>query len=248
MVFVLLTYGGWNEIAFAAEFRNPQRDILRALLWGISVITVVFILASLAYVNVLGVEGVARSEVVAADLMRRALGEYGAKFISLLIAVSTLGAASVTIFTGARTNYALGQTFISFRLLGRWHERTKTPLAALVTQCVIALLLVILGEWQRKGFETLVDYTAPVFWFFFLLTGISHFVLREKDPVSRRPFRVPLYPLTPIIFCVASAYMLWSSIAYTGRGGFVGIVVLIIGALVMLIAESRSSGPQRRDE
>jgi APA family basic amino acid/polyamine antiporter len=249
MVFVLLTYGGWNEIAFAsAEFRNPQRDIRRALLWGISVITVVFILANLAYVNVLGIDGVAQSEVVAADLMRRALGEYGAKFISLLIAVSTLGAASVTIFTGARTNYALGQTFISFRLMGRWHERTKTPLAALVTQCVIALLLVIFGEWQRKGFETLVDYTAPVFWFFFLLTGISLFVLRQKDPDSRRPFRVPLYPLTPIIFCVASAYMLWSSIAYTGMGGFVGIVVLVIGALVMLVAEGRRSGPQRRDE
>jgi APA family basic amino acid/polyamine antiporter len=242
MVFVLLTYGGWTEIAFAsAEFRNPQRDILRALLWSISVITAVFVLANLAYVNVLGLDGVAQSEVVAADLMRRALGEYGAKFISLLIAVSTLGAASVTIFTGARTNYALGQGFNPFRFMGRWHERTKTPLAALVVQCVIALLLVVFGEWQRKGFETLVEYTAPVFWFFFLLTGISLFVLRQKDPDSRRPFRVPLYPLTPIIFCVASAYMLWSSIAYTGMGGFVGIVVLVIGALVMLVAEGRRS-------
>jgi len=89
------------------------------------------------------------------------------------------------------------------------------------------LLLVIFGEWQRKGFETLVDYTAPVFWFFFLLTGISLFVLRQKDPDARRPFRVPLYPLTPIIFCGASAYMLWSSIAYTGTGGLVGVAVLL---------------------
>ena len=112
MVFVLLTYGGWNEIAFAsAEFRNPQRDILRALLWGIFVITAVFVLANLAYMNVLGLQGVAQSKVVAADLMRRALGEYGGKFISLLIAVSTLGGASGTIFTGARTNYALGRGF-----------------------------------------------------------------------------------------------------------------------------------------
>ncbi len=102
MVFVFLTYGGWNKIAFAsAEFRNPQRDILRALLWGIFVITAVFVLANLAYMNVLGLQGVAQSKVVAADLMRRALGEYGGKFISLLIAVSTLGAASGTIFTGA---------------------------------------------------------------------------------------------------------------------------------------------------
>jgi len=111
MVFILLTYGGWNEIAFAsAEFRNLRRDMLRALLWGIFIITVIFVLVNLAYVNVLGLKGVAESEVVAADLMRRALGEYGAKFISILIVISTLGAASGTIFTGARTNYALGGT------------------------------------------------------------------------------------------------------------------------------------------
>lgn len=121
-------------------------------------------------------------------------------------------------------------------------------MAALVAQCVITLLLVIFGEWQRKGFETLVDYTAPVFWFFFLLTGISLFVLRQKDPDARRPFRVPLYPLTPIIFCGASAYMLWSSIAYTGTGGVVGIVVLIVGAAVMLLHEASKLGPQRRKE
>lgn len=249
MVFVLLTYGGWNEIAFAsAEFRNPQRDILRALLWGIAVITAVFVLVNLAYVNVLGLEGVAKSEVVAADLMRKSLGEYGAKAISLLIAVSTLSAASGTIFTGARTNYALGQGFAPFRFMGSWHERTKTPLAALVAQCLISLVLVLFGEWQRKGFETLVEYTAPVFWFFFLLTGISLFVLRRKDPETRRPFRVPLYPLTPTLFCIGSGYMLWSSVAYTGMGGLVGIAVLAAGAVVLLVAGGRKIEPARRNK
>ncbi len=238
MVFVLLTYGGWNEIAFAsAEFRNLQRDLLRALLWGIFVITVVFFLVNLAYINALGLSGVANSEVVAADLMRRAFGENGAKFISVLIAVATLGAASGTIFTGARTNYALGQGFAPLRYMGKWHERTNTPLSALVTQGVIGLCLVAFGEWQRKGFETLVEYTAPVFWFFFLLTGISLFVLRRKDPDAKRPFRVPLYPLTPLLFCVASVYMLWSSIAYTGLGGLAGITVLLVGVVVLLAGD-----------
>jgi len=235
MVFVLLTYGGWNEIAFAsAEFRNLQRDMLRSLLWGIFIITLVFVLVNLAYVNVLGLRGVSESEVVAADLMRRVFGDYGAKFISILIAVSTLGAASGTIFTGARTNFALGQGFYPLRFMGKWDERTDTPLAALLTQAVIALCLVVFGQWQRKGFETLVEYTAPVFWFFFLLTGISLFVLRRKDPDTPRPFRVPLYPLTPALFCLASAYMLWSSVAYTGLGGLVGIGVLLAGLMVLL--------------
>ena len=237
MVFVLLTYGGWNEIAFAsAEFRNVQRDMLRALLWGIFVITLVFLLVNLAYLKGLGLQGIAQSDVVASDLLRRALGEYGARFISILIAVSTLGAASGTIFTGARTNYALGKSFAPLRFMGRWHERTSTPLAALLAQGVIGLALVAFGEWQRKGFETLVEYTAPVFWFFFLLAGVSLFVLRRKDPDTVRPFRVPLYPLTPVLFCAACAFMLWSSVAYTGVGALVGIIVLLVGALVLLLS------------
>jgi APA family basic amino acid/polyamine antiporter len=243
MVFVLLTYGGWNEIAFAsAEFRNLQRDMLRALLWGIFIITVVFVLVNIAYLNVLGLKGVSDSEVVAADVMRRAFGDYGAKFISILIAVSTLGAASGTIFTGARTNYALGRGFQPLRFMGKWHERTATPLAALLTQGVIALCLVAFGQWQRKGFETLVEYTAPVFWFFFLLTGVSLFVLRRKDPDTPRPFRVPVYPLTPILFCLASAYMLWSSVAYTGLGGLAGIGVLLVGVVVLFAGGGRTKG------
>lgn len=245
MVFILLTYGGWNEIAFAsAEFRNLRRDMLRALLWGIFIITVIFVLVNIAYINVLGLDGVANSEVVAADLMRKVFGEYGAKFISILIAVSTLGAASATIFTGARTNYALGRGFPPLRFMGKLHERNKMPIAALVTQGVIALGLVALGQWQRKGFETLVDYTAPVFWFLFLLSGISLFVLRRKDPATLRPFRVPLYPFTPLVFCLASAYMLWSSVAYTGLGGLAGIGVLLVGVVVLLAAKTKEAADE----
>jgi APA family basic amino acid/polyamine antiporter len=237
MVFVLLTFGGWNEIAFAsAEFRNVQRDMLRALLWGIFIVTAVFVLVSFAYLRGLGLEGIAKSDVVAADLMRRAVGEYGAKFISLLIAVSTLGAANVTIFTGARTNYALGKSFAPFRFMGRWSARTDSPLGALLAQGVISLGLVFFGAWQRRGFETLVEYTAPVFWLFFLLTSVSLIVLRRKHPETPRPFRVPFYPLTPVLFGAACAYMLWSSLVYTGVGAIVGVIVLLAGGVVLLVS------------
>ena len=188
--------------------------------------------------NVLGLNGVANSEAVAADLMRSVFGEAGAKFISVLITISTLGAASGTIFTGARTNYALGRTFRPLRFMGRWNDKTNTPLSALLVQGLIALALVIFGELQRRGFETLVEYTAPVFWFFFLLTGIALFVLRRSDPDRFRPFRVPLYPFTPLLFCVACCYMLWSSVAYTGLGAIAGIAVLLSGAVVLLLARA----------
>ena len=245
MVFVLLTYGGWNEIAFAsAEFHNVQRDMLRALTWGVLIITVIFVLVNLAYVNVLGLKGVANSEAVAADLMRRILGDPGARFISVLITISTLGAASGTIFTGARTNYALGKTFAPLRFMGRWNGKTNTPLGALLIQGLMALALVIFGELQRRGFETLVEYTAPVFWLFFLLTGISLFVLRRNDPGRFRPFRVPLYPFTPLLFCAACCYMLWSSLAYTGRGAVLGIAVLLSGVVVFILSRTFGNASQ----
>ncbi len=240
MVFVLLTFGGWNEAAYiSAELHDVRRNMVRALLWGIGIITVIYLLMNLAYLRGLGLREMGQSEVVAADLIRRILGQGGAKFISLLIIVSTLGAINASLFTGCRTNYALGQDFSLFGFLGRWHGRSNTPTNALLFQGVIALLLVLLGTLVRKGFVTMVEYTAPVFWCFFLLTGLSLFVLRIKEPEVTRPFRVPLYPFTPFFFCMTCVYMLQSSVAYTGVGALVGLAVLVAGALLLLIIRVR---------
>src|ERR1041385_6054334 len=167
--------------------------------------------------------------------MRQAVGTAGAIFISALVAVAALGSTNATIFTGARTNYALGRDFSIFSFLGRWHDKANTPANALLVQAVIVLLLITLGTWTRRGFETMVDYTAPVFWFFFLLTGLSLFVLRTQNPTAQRPFAVPLYPLTPLLFCAFCIFMLHSSLAYTGVGALVGVGALLIGAPVLLV-------------
>jgi basic amino acid/polyamine antiporter, APA family len=230
MVFVLLSYGGWNEAAYiSAEIQNRQRNMLRSLLWSIGIITGIYLLINLAYLRGLGLTNMANSEAVAADLMRLLWGEPGAWFISLLIAISTLGAMNATIFTGARTIYALGQDFSLFSFMGRWQQRHSTPTHALMLQGAIALALVFLGTITRKGFETMVDYTAPVFWFFFLLSGISLLVLRKRDPHILRPFRVPFYPITPLLFCAVCGYLLYSSLVYTGVGAIVGVLVVAAG-------------------
>lgn len=235
MLFVLLSYGGWNEAAYiSAEIRNPRRNMVRSLCWSIGIITAIYGLINLAYLHGLGLGGTAQSSAVAAELVRQALGEPGAVFVSLLIAVSTLGAINATIFTGARTNYALGQDFSLFRVLGRWQSRSSTPIPALLLQGAIALVLVSLGTITRNGFETMVDYTAPVFWFFFLLSGISLFVLRVREPLVDRPFRVPLYPITPLIFCLVCGYLLYSSLTYTGLGAIVGVGVVALGAPLLI--------------
>ncbi|AVH73717.1 APC family permease [Nostoc sp. 'Lobaria pulmonaria (5183) cyanobiont'] len=230
MVFVFLSYGGWNEAAYiAAEIQDGRRNIVRSLMWSIGIITAIYLLINLAYLRGLGLANMAQSEAVAADLMRSLWGESGALFISVLIAIATLGATNATIFTGARTNYALGQDFSLFGFMGRWQQRPSSPTYALFLQAAIALVLVFLGTLTRKGFETMVDYTAPIFWFFFLLSGISLLVLRIREPHIVRPFRVPFYPFTPLLFCAVCAYLLYSSLVYTGVGAIAGILVVAAG-------------------
>lgn len=236
MVFVLLTFGGWNEAVYiSAELRELRRDMVRALLWGLGIITLIYLLLNMAYLRVLGLREMGQSGVIAADFMRRVLGQGGVNFISLLIIVSALGAINASILTGARTNYTLGQDFSLLGFLGQWHGRLNTPTNALLFQGIVALALVLFGTLFRRGFVTMVEYTAPVFWCFFLLVGLSLFVLRAKEPEVIRPFRVPFYPFTPFLFCITCVYMLQSSVVYTGVGALVGLAILITGTLLLLI-------------
>ncbi len=235
MVFVLLTFGGWNEAAYiSAELRSGRSGMARVMIMSILLITGIYVLVNLSYLNILGMNGISQSDAVAGDLMRLTFGEGGLVLIGVIVALSALTSANATIFTGARTNYALGRDFPVFSFLGRWNPRTSTPVNAFLVQGGIALALIGLGYITRNGFETIVEYTAPVFWFFLLLVGISLFVLRRKEPHLHRPFRVPLYPLTPLIFCCTSAYLLYSSLVYTGLGALVGVAVLLIGVLLLL--------------
>jgi basic amino acid/polyamine antiporter, APA family len=243
MVFVLLTYGGWNEAAYiSAEVRDPGRNMVRALVGSIVLVTVLYVGINLVYLRALGLQGTAASQAVASDLLARAMGPAGAGVMGLIVAIASLTSANATVLTGARSAFALGRDVPAFRFLGHWNTSTGTPANAVMVQGAVALALVVLGAGTRRGFETMVEYTAPVFWFFFLLTVASVIVLRRSDPHRPRPFRVPGYPVTPIFFCVVAAYLLYSSVRYAGVGAMVGLVVLAIGVLVMRITVGSTAG------
>ncbi len=240
MVFVLLTYGGWNEAAYiSAELKDVRRNMLRALVWSMFILTALYMLVNLAYLRGLGLAGMARSEVVAADLLGQVWGGAGARLISVMIAVSALTSINATVIVGARSSYALGCDWPMLGFLGRWNPRTGSPTQALLVQAAVALALIAFGAFMRKGFETMVDYTAPVFWLFFLLTGLSLFVLRWREPEVARPFRVPLYPLLPLAFCASSAWLLYSSLAYARLGALAGVGVLAAGVPLLALAARR---------
>ncbi|ARQ03013.1 APC family permease [Pseudorhodoplanes sinuspersici] len=241
MVFILLTYGGWNEAAYlSADVRNVRRDMVRILLIGTAIVTSVYVLVNIAYLMALGLEGLRKSDTIAADVMRAGLGPIGAMVVSLIVCCAALSTMNASIFTGARLYHALGQD-LSLERLQVWDAARNNPRNAIILQSVIAMTLVFFGAIARDGFKAMVEYTAPVFWFFLLLVGVSFFVLRQKDPQRERPFRVPLYPVVPALFCLICAYLVYSSLVYTGRGALFGVAVLAVGIPLMLWVRKKQS-------
>ena len=242
MLFVLFTYGGWNDAAYiSAEVRDRERNMVRALLIAISVVAVLYVLITLAYLKGLGLHAMARSDAVAADLLKAVWGGGGEKLISIMIAIAALTSVNGSMIVGARSNYALGRDWPIFGYLGQWHDASGSPRNAMVVQGVIALALVGLGAFQKAGFKGLVEYSLPVFWGFFLLIGIAIFVLRSKEPDAPRPFKVPLYPVLPAVFVCMCGYLLYSSLTYHKGHALVGLGVLAVGGVLLLFARNREA-------
>jgi amino acid transporter len=262
MIFVLYAYGGWNDSAFvAAEVRN-RRNIVRALLLGTAFIALIYLAVNVAYLRALGFDAMRDSFTVAADVGKLVRGEDGQRAISILVMVSALGAINGLIFTGSRVYSTLGTEHRVFAVLGRWSGRYRSPVWSLLIQAAICLAMIVgvgtqvgrdaidwimvqlrVGEmpWDKYfgGFDTLVSGTAPVFWGFFLLSGLSLFALRQRDPDIERPFSVPLYPLLPLIFCGYCAYMLYSAINYAKWISLIGALPLALGLVLYAVSKRR---------
>ena len=147
------------------------------------------------------------------------------------------------MIVGARTNYALGCDWAVLRGLGHWKARRGVPVTSYLLQAAISLALVGFGAFQADGFNAMVEFTAPVFWSFLFLVGVSLFVLRRKYPDTERPFTVPLYPLTPVVFCLACGYLAYSSVTYAAsqQAVHVSLVVMAAGLVALLVLKVRSA-------
>lgn len=234
MVFVLLTYGGWNEAAYlSGELRDPGRNMSRVLLIGTAVVTGAYVLTNLALLEIFGLQGLRDTPALGAEVMQLAAGPYAAALLSLTICATALSTINGTIITGARVYYALGRDVPRLHALAGWSARNETPVSALLVQGVITLALVALGAFSQNSVQTMVAYTAPVFWIFMLLVAASVWRLRRMDPDRPRPFRVPLYPLPPLLLALTCAGLVVSSAMYAGAGALIGLAVLAAGIPLM---------------
>jgi amino acid transporter len=239
IIFVLLTYGGWNEAAYvSAEAVDQRRGILKALILGIGVVTLLYLMVNLALLHAFGAQKMGQSNAIASDLFDLAYGRQSAIIFSSIVVFSCLNSINATIIFGSRSSFALGRDWKLFSWIGQWDE-SGTPRKAIFLQCVIALALIFGASFARESFESVVEFTAPVFWFFILLIGISIFILRKKNPDQEIPCPVPFYPVLPIIFIATVAWLLWSSLAYSGWGALFGVACLGIGAVILLFESKK---------
>ena len=249
MMFVFFTFGGWNEAAYlAGEVREPRRNMLKILVGGIVAVTLLYLLVNIGYLVALGQGGIAGSKAVGADVMRLVAGDKGAVLLAIIVCISALTTINAAVFTGARTNFAMGRDYPLFARLGDWRESGSTPANALVLQGVITLILIAAAALTAKdGFDAMVAYTAPVFWTFFLLTGVTLFVLRFKSKTESE-FKVPFYPVIPLIFCTMCGFMLWKALAYVfnpqygpkfGNLVLAGLLVMLAGIPLYLFARKK---------
>jgi amino acid transporter len=268
MIFVLYAYGGWNDAAFVAAEVRKRRNIILSLILGTLLVTLIYLAVNLAYLRALGFERVKDSPTVAFDVGKMALGEDAARAIGILVMVSALGAINGLAFTGSRVYSRLGADYGMFAILGKWNPKLGSPIWALAIQAAVTVAMIAAvgtpfgrnaidkcvtavgldampWETYRGGFPTLLNGTAPVFWAFFFLSGLSLFALRQRDPDVERPFEVPLFPLLPLIFCGTSAYMLYSAIAYAKWVSLIGALPLALGLALYAIAHKTSSHGSR---
>jgi len=256
MVFILLTFGGWNESSYlSGELRDVKRKMAPTLIWSILIITTLYVLVNLGYLWTFGLQGLRDSTALGADLMRLAAGSGGAIVLSLMITATALSTLNATIFTGARGYQALGQDLPWLGYLSEW--RGDKPANALLTQSALALILIGFGALARDGFETMTGYTAPAFWGFLFLVGVSVYVFRSRGDVAKDGFKVPLYPVLPAIFCASCAWMCWSGINYAyflwsksgygiaGIGAILGILVMIAGIPLVLLTKTKRKPAKR---
>lgn len=244
LIFVLFTYGGWNEMAYvAAEVRNPKQNIVRALVVGMVAVTALYLLVNVAFLRALGFEGMRGSAAVATDAVSAQFPQTAAVLVSALICISALGAVNGLIFTGARISFALGSDHALFRGLGRWHPRREVPTTALWVQGGIAVVLIL----ALGSFVNAVLYTAAVVYTFYLASTLAVFVLRRKEPSVERPYRIPGYPVVPLMFAGVCLFLIQSAVRYQPTIALAACALLLLGGLLWYQSRRRSPPPDARD-
>jgi basic amino acid/polyamine antiporter, APA family len=240
-------FDGWNNLSFiSGEMKNTNKNIPLALIIGLTTCLVLYLLTNLAYIYMLPTQEMAKSDMIATDSITPAFGQTGAVIIAALVVISTLGATNGNIMACSRVTYAIGKEGDSFHWLGKEHLQFKTPGNAILLHCIWSCGFVFTGS-----FDLLSDLFVFVTWIFYGFAAYGIFILRKKLPNQQRPFKIPLYPIMPVLF-VTMAFLYASLSIYSDVMSYLSghspiiktslsVFILFLGFLLWEIKKKRQS-------
>ncbi len=242
LVAALWAYDGWNDLNMVAgEIRNPQRNVPLALIWGVATVGLLYILVNAAVQYVLPASAVAASERPASEAVALVLGRTGAGLVSAAMAVSMLVTLNGTIMSGARVPFAMARDGYFFKSLAEVHPRFRTPSVAIVVQCALAIILLLLGGNFRQFFSLAIFAE----WLFYMIAGSTVFVFRYRDPQADRPYRVWGYPVVPVVFVAVSALLLYFTFKDNLPNSAYGTLAILAGIPVFYFFAQRKHVTER---
>jgi APA family basic amino acid/polyamine antiporter len=218
-------YDGWNNITYlGGEVKEPQKNIPKAMIFGMFFVITVYLLVNLAYFYVLPVDAIANSSFLASDVMKAVVGDWGGAFVAIAVMVSTFGTTNGTILVSARVYYAMAKDGLFFRKLEDVHHRYKTPGVSIIIQGLWAAAITMTGS-----FDQLTDMLIFVSWIFYGLGAYGVFILRKKMPNAERPYKAFGYPILPALFVLFSMFFVGFSVWYNVRNAVFGLILVVIG-------------------
>jgi APA family basic amino acid/polyamine antiporter len=241
LVSTLWAFDGWADLAYnAGEVTNPGRNLPRALIGGTLAVLVIYLLANLAYLAVLPIEQIRTSKLVAADVAQHVLGTPGVAFVAITVMISTFGTLNTVLFTSPRVFFAMADDGLFFKPVAKVHPKFGTPYVAITVVASLGMVFVLL-----LPFESLADTFVTAFLPFYMLAVASVFKLRGT-PGYNPTFRVPLYPLVPLLFIVSVLYLLGNAIVQeSSRMSTLAVLgVLLLGIPVYYLTVGRKGKRQ----
>jgi APA family basic amino acid/polyamine antiporter len=225
LVAALWAYDGWNNVSMvSSEIKNPQKNLPLALVFGTLAVMAIYILANLAYFYVLPASGVAGSDRVAAEMMRRVWGAGGANAVSIAAMISIFAALNGSILTGSRVPYAMARDGLFFKSIGEVHPKYFTPANSIIALSAWSMILILSG-----GYDQLFTYVIFASWILYGMATASVIVLRFKRPDMPRPYRAVGYPVIPIIFVLVAIALILSTLQKSPRESLLGLGIMATG-------------------
>lgn len=223
----LWAYDGWISVTnMAGELKNPTKDLPKVISLGVIFVILVYVIFNVALFMTMPSEQIISSKTPAADASVLLFRSKGGAFITAGIMVSVFGALNGYLMTGARVPYAMAEKKqLPFaRTIGRIHPKFNTPANSLIIQSILAVIYIISGT-----FNTLTDMLVFVLWIFFTMGVYGVFILRKKYPNNKNLYKVPFYPITPIVGIVGGTYILISTVMSSPLNSIIGIAITLLG-------------------